>query len=128
MLAYLVRRLLENGANSSFVNRIADKSVPVSELIADPVAVAKVIRRSAHLIQYRFTEDLYGPSRQNSSGIDLSNEQDLGGSSEALSQAGKTLDAVPLACRRRSKASPPRPVLNPSDRRDVVGTVVEASP
>ena len=41
LLAYLVRRLLENGANTSFVNRIADRGVPVDELIADPVAVAR---------------------------------------------------------------------------------------
>jgi RHH-type proline utilization regulon transcriptional repressor/proline dehydrogenase/delta 1-pyrroline-5-carboxylate dehydrogenase len=38
LLAYLVRRLLENGANSSFVNRIADERLPIEELIADPVA------------------------------------------------------------------------------------------
>ena len=38
LLAYLVRRLLENGANSSFVNRIQDPSIPVAELAADPVA------------------------------------------------------------------------------------------
>ena len=44
LLAYLVRRLLENGANTSFVNRIADASVPIEELIADPVAVARAIQ------------------------------------------------------------------------------------
>ena len=47
LLAYLVRRLLENGANSSFVNRIADPDVSIDELIADPVAVAKPSTRSA---------------------------------------------------------------------------------
>ena len=41
LLAYLVRRLLENGANSSFVNRIADASVTVEELVADPVAAVR---------------------------------------------------------------------------------------
>src|SRR5690606_41364612 len=41
LLAYLVRRLLENGANSSFVNRIGDKSVSVDELVADPVEVVR---------------------------------------------------------------------------------------
>jgi RHH-type proline utilization regulon transcriptional repressor/proline dehydrogenase/delta 1-pyrroline-5-carboxylate dehydrogenase len=38
LLAYLVRRLLENGANTSFVNRIADQSISIQELVADPVA------------------------------------------------------------------------------------------
>ena len=44
LLAYLVRRLLENGANTSFVNRIADQSVPIDDLVADPVAVARKIQ------------------------------------------------------------------------------------
>ena len=43
LLAYLVRRLLENGANSSFVNRIQDTSVPVAELVADPVSQAAAL-------------------------------------------------------------------------------------
>ena len=47
LLAYLVRRLLENGANSSFVNRIADRAVPVEELIADPVATARAMPAAA---------------------------------------------------------------------------------
>jgi RHH-type proline utilization regulon transcriptional repressor/proline dehydrogenase/delta 1-pyrroline-5-carboxylate dehydrogenase len=46
LLAYLVRRLLENGANTSFVNRIADPSVPLTELVADPVAAARSAGRA----------------------------------------------------------------------------------
>ena len=38
LLAYLVRRLLENGANTSFVNRLADDEAPIAEIVADPVA------------------------------------------------------------------------------------------
>src|SRR3546814_7475471 len=44
LLAYLVRRLLENGANTSFVNRIGDPAVPVDDLIADPVEAARKIQ------------------------------------------------------------------------------------
>src|SRR3546814_4400402 len=43
LLAYLVRRLLENGANSSFVNRIGDPNVPVEALIADPVEIVRAM-------------------------------------------------------------------------------------
>ncbi|STW39989.1 proline dehydrogenase/delta-1-pyrroline-5-carboxylate dehydrogenase [Klebsiella pneumoniae] len=41
LLAYLVRRLLENGANTSFVNRIADNTLPLDELVADPVSAVE---------------------------------------------------------------------------------------
>ncbi len=70
LLAYLVRRLLENGANSSFVNRMADADVPAAELATDPVA------ELAMLEPYRnptipLPEDIF-PDRKNSAGIDLS--------------------------------------------------------
>lgn len=46
LLAYLVRRLLENGANTSFVNRIADATLPLDELVADPVAAVEKLANS----------------------------------------------------------------------------------
>jgi len=68
LLPYLVRRLLENGANSSFVNRIADESIPVEAVIADPVAAAEAMpeKRNARIPLPR---DLYGSSRANSAGF-----------------------------------------------------------
>ena len=69
LLAYLVRRLLENGANSSFVNRMADADVPVAELVTDPaadLAALKPRRNSA----IPLPADIY-PNRRNSAGIDL---------------------------------------------------------
>ena len=45
LLAYLVRRLLENGANTSFVNRLADDAAPISAIVADPVAKAAALHR-----------------------------------------------------------------------------------
>jgi RHH-type proline utilization regulon transcriptional repressor/proline dehydrogenase/delta 1-pyrroline-5-carboxylate dehydrogenase len=69
LLAYLVRRLLENGANSSFVNRLADADVPVAELVTDPVAqLASLEPRRNPAIP--LPADLY-PDRRNSAGIDL---------------------------------------------------------
>jgi len=69
LLAYLVRRLLENGANSSFVNRMADAEVPIAELTTDPVADLAVIepKRSPAI---PLPGDLF-PGRINSAGIDL---------------------------------------------------------
>ncbi len=89
LLAYLVRRLLENGANSSFVNRIADKSVPVEDLIADPVDVAAAIVPSgAPHPQIALPRDILG-SRMNSSGLDLSDDLALDAlASELLRSAG----------------------------------------
>nr|WP_246777015.1 trifunctional transcriptional regulator/proline dehydrogenase/L-glutamate gamma-semialdehyde dehydrogenase [Microvirga sp. VF16] len=128
LLAYLVRRLLENGANSSFVNQIADASVPVSELIADPVAVAKGITPlGAPHPKISLSRDLYGAERLNSSGIDLSNERELAMLSEAMrASAEVSWTAVPLLGSGEGQGTP-RPVLNPADHRDQVGTVVEAS-
>src|SRR5581483_10726535 len=70
LLAYLVRRLLENGANSSFVSVAADPNVPIdrlvvseSEIIGKPEAA-----RHPHIARPR---DLYGPSRRNSRGVEL---------------------------------------------------------
>ncbi len=69
LLAYLVRRLLENGANSSFVNRMADAQVPVAELVGDPVAelAAMEPRRNPAIA---LPPDIF-PGRRNSAGVDL---------------------------------------------------------
>ena len=71
LLAYLVRRLLENGANSSFVNRIADEQVSLDELVRDPVAELEALepKRNPKIVLPR---DLFGAERHNSAGVDLS--------------------------------------------------------
>src|SRR6185436_10150516 len=74
LLAYLVRRLLENGANSSFVNRIADPNVSIDALIADPVdEVAAMPVPGAKHDQIALPPMLYA-ERKNSAGLDLSDE------------------------------------------------------
>ncbi len=120
LLAYLVRRLLENGANSSFVNRIADPDVPVDELIADPVdAVRAEPVPGAKHDAIALPVDLYG-ARRNSGGIDLSDETALAALAEKLKEsAGLTWTA--------GEGGTAREVLNPADHRDVVGTVHDVS-
>ncbi len=123
LLAYLVRRLLENGANTSFVNRIADSAVPVEELIADPVDVAAALDPlGAPHPKIALPRDILLPMRTNSAGLDFTNEQRLASLSAALLASGGTVwHAAP-----RHGGGAARPVLNPADRRDVVGHVVEA--
>ena len=121
LLAYLVRRLLENGANSSFVHRIADPAVSVEDLIADP---AEVIRAMPHPgakhDKIVLPADLY-PDRRNSTGFDLSDESTLA----ALSQALRDSAAIEWRASPTFGSGEARAIRNPADHRDRVGTVVE---
>jgi RHH-type proline utilization regulon transcriptional repressor/proline dehydrogenase/delta 1-pyrroline-5-carboxylate dehydrogenase len=122
LLAYLVRRLLENGANTSFVNQIADASVSIDQLIADPVAAAKAIAPvGAPHPKIALPRDLYAPARLNSSGLDLSNEARL------AALAGWLAKSVQTEWRAGGAAGKPRPIVNPADSADVVGHVVDAA-
>jgi RHH-type proline utilization regulon transcriptional repressor/proline dehydrogenase/delta 1-pyrroline-5-carboxylate dehydrogenase len=127
LLAYLVRRLLENGANSSFVNRIVDESVAIDSLIADPLLLAAAPGGAPHPAIV-LPAELYGAQRKNSSGIDFSNEIALREISAALSTLGsKKWEAQPLLATHLLAADTPQPVLNPADRRDQVGSVRETA-
>ncbi|HUB47072.1 MAG TPA: proline dehydrogenase family protein, partial [Acetobacteraceae bacterium] len=136
LLPYLVRRLLENGANTSFVNKIANQQVPIETLIADPAAEARSIDPpgSPHP-KIRGPHDLFLPIRANSTGLDLSNEQDLTSLAKGTSASvAMHWDAVPIlahdgplsAGKVGSGAS--RDVLNPANNHDHVGTVIDTPP
>ncbi|PTB21605.1 trifunctional transcriptional regulator/proline dehydrogenase/L-glutamate gamma-semialdehyde dehydrogenase [Trinickia symbiotica] len=134
LLAYLVRRLLENGANTSFVNRIADETVPVASLVGDPVEEAsKIAPLGAPHAKIPLPRELYGAERVNSMGLDLSNEHRLASLSSALlasahhgwRAAPMLADNAPLAASARAPGA--REVRNPADHRDIVGTVLEAT-
>ena len=118
LLAYLVRRLLENGANSSFVNRIADEAVPVADLVADPVAVVRATDPDgAPHPRIALPRHLFGSVRANSMGLDLSNEDRLSALAEELrASAAERWTAFPGA-----EPGAALDVLNPADSRDVVG-------
>jgi RHH-type proline utilization regulon transcriptional repressor/proline dehydrogenase/delta 1-pyrroline-5-carboxylate dehydrogenase len=132
LLAYLVRRLLENGANTSFVNRIADQSISIQELVADPVSCIERMATQEGGFglphpRIPLPRDLYGSERANSAGIDLANEHRLASLSSALlATAHNDWKAGPMLGSPVS-AGTETPVLNPSDLRDVVGHVQEAS-
>jgi len=132
LLAYLVRRLLENGANTSFVNRIADQSISIQELVADPVSsIERMATQEGGFglphPRIPLPRDLYGHERANSAGIDMANEHRLASLSSALlATAHNDWKAGPMLGSPVS-AGAEVPVLNPSDLRDVVGHVQEAS-
>ena len=125
LLAYLVRRLLENGANSSFVNRIADPAVSIDEMIADPVDVVRAMPvPGAQHDKIKLPEALY-TGRPNSRGFDLSNENTLSMLDDALLATTKVdWQAAPLIGGKPAEGDN-RPVLNPGDLDDRVGTVAE---
>jgi RHH-type proline utilization regulon transcriptional repressor/proline dehydrogenase/delta 1-pyrroline-5-carboxylate dehydrogenase len=128
LLAYLVRRLLENGANSSFVHRIADPNVSVEELVADPVSVVRSMAHpGAKHEQIALPEELYGRGRRNSLGLDLSDETVLAKLSAILRyEAAIPRVAQPLLADGTNRGET-RPVLNPADHGDVVGQVTEVA-
>ncbi|MBN8939697.1 MAG: trifunctional transcriptional regulator/proline dehydrogenase/L-glutamate gamma-semialdehyde dehydrogenase [Rhizobiales bacterium] len=129
LLAYLVRRLLENGANTSFVNRIADLSLPIDELIAEPADIVRAVEPlGAPHDKIALPADLFGAERANSAGIDLSNEQRLASLSAALLlNAAEPWRAAPMLADGEGQGQG-RDILNPADLRDLVGHVLEATP
>jgi RHH-type proline utilization regulon transcriptional repressor/proline dehydrogenase/delta 1-pyrroline-5-carboxylate dehydrogenase len=120
LLAYLVRRLLENGANASFVNRIRNPKISVAELVADPVAALSESPISPHPA-IASPRDLFAPARKNSAGLDLSNEVLLHGITAALqASAARTWRAGPDTGAARS-------IHNPANLDDIVGWAVDSS-
>jgi RHH-type proline utilization regulon transcriptional repressor/proline dehydrogenase/delta 1-pyrroline-5-carboxylate dehydrogenase len=83
LLAYLVRRLLENGANSSFVHQLADESLTDADLIADPVAKIAAVGGTRHP-SIPLPNDLFKPERPNSWGLDLNDRPELERIAEAV--------------------------------------------
>ncbi|QDQ74808.1 bifunctional proline dehydrogenase/L-glutamate gamma-semialdehyde dehydrogenase PutA [Pseudoluteimonas lycopersici] len=123
LLPYLVRRLLENGANSSFVNRITDESVPVEDLVRDPVETVSAFDSIPHP-RIPLPRDLYraqGHDRDNSMGINLANDDQLRALAEQVNAASTgEWHAIPLVP-GASDGAATVDVTNPADRRQVVG-------
>jgi RHH-type proline utilization regulon transcriptional repressor/proline dehydrogenase/delta 1-pyrroline-5-carboxylate dehydrogenase len=123
LLAYLVRRLLENGASGSFVNQIANPDIPVAALVRDPATILAAKPPS----RLPLPPDLYQPERINSAGFDM-------GDPTALEALSKSLAAIPMGkhvaqpliggTARQGLAG--ADIVNPADRGQVVGTVHEA--
>ncbi|MBV8189344.1 MAG: bifunctional proline dehydrogenase/L-glutamate gamma-semialdehyde dehydrogenase PutA, partial [Alphaproteobacteria bacterium] len=127
LLAYLVRRLLENGANTSFVNQVANPEVTLDTLLADPVERAGALQPvGAPHPRIALPRDLFGEARRNSRGIDLANEQVLASLAESLPASVKGFVALPVLADKVLEGSS-RPVVNPADRHDTVCAVSDAT-
>ncbi|MEJ0006190.1 MAG: proline dehydrogenase family protein [Steroidobacteraceae bacterium] len=94
LLPYLVRRLLENGANTSFVNRISDERLPPGQIIIDPVAEADATHPAAEP-RIALPAQLFGAQRRNSRGINFADGTEL---RELLAECDRAIPAMrPIA-------------------------------
>jgi RHH-type proline utilization regulon transcriptional repressor/proline dehydrogenase/delta 1-pyrroline-5-carboxylate dehydrogenase len=129
LLAYLVRRLLENGANTSFVHQIADADIPVERLLADPVEQAHtLVPVGAPHERIALPRDLFEPGRLNSAGFDFASEQRLAELARALTASAREAWQAAPHLSDGARNGPSREVRNPANLDDVVGTVIEATP
>lgn len=127
LLPYLVRRLLENGANSSFVNRITDENVAIEDLVRDPVQTVSEFESIPHP-RIPLPVDLFrsqpapiaSSDRNNSMGANLANDNDLRALAERINASVKPWRAAPLVPGAVVSGNA-LPVTNPADRRQTVG-------
>jgi RHH-type transcriptional regulator, proline utilization regulon repressor / proline dehydrogenase / delta 1-pyrroline-5-carboxylate dehydrogenase len=127
LLPYLVRRLLENGANTSFVNRIVDEQTSVEEIIRDPVAEVDALAQKAHP-KIPTPRLLFGNERVNSRGVNLADplewEPLRGRIDSAMSADWKAHSLVG----GQARLGPAVSMRNPASQQDVIGTAYSAEP
>ena len=124
LLAYLVRRLLENGANSSFVSVAADPAVPIATILERPQSrIAEPAR--ARNPRIPLPRDLYAPERRNSSGVEFGDRMALDALLAEIRDARPSIEAVPLVD-GTSRTGTERSVFSPIDGK-VIGRVAEAN-
>jgi RHH-type proline utilization regulon transcriptional repressor/proline dehydrogenase/delta 1-pyrroline-5-carboxylate dehydrogenase len=135
LLPYLVRRLLENGANTSFVNRIVDENLPPRTLVADPCETVRAFDSIPHP-RIPLPANLYGDdsafaqnpnfvSRKNSMGVNFANDNELRALAEAVNAQQGPWTAGPLVPGSNSAGASVE-VTDPADRRRKLGSYVSA--
>ena len=124
LLPYLVRRLLENGANTSFVHALLDERTPVEKVVSDPIADLEAAGGAPHP-RIPLPADLYGPSRRNSGGMDLSAAADRDALAAAVAGL-PMLDAGPILGGASLEGVTPR--VSPSDLARMIGKATDATP
>lgn len=127
LLPYLVRRLLENGANSSFVNKLLDPNTPLDDIVSDPVADARVHKEKRHT-KIPLPKRIYGEKRKNSQGIDITEETAAAPLLAAMKKsATQSWEAAPLIGGKICKEGEFRAVINPADNSKTIGHVWETN-
>jgi RHH-type proline utilization regulon transcriptional repressor/proline dehydrogenase/delta 1-pyrroline-5-carboxylate dehydrogenase len=119
LLPYLVRRLLENGANTSFVNRVVDEDTSVRDLVADPCETVRGFASASHP-RIPLPVDLYGALRKNSMGVNLASDNELKALAEAVNNPRGPWRATPLVPGVQSRGAM-HPSTDPADHRRQVG-------
>ncbi|HEU4652850.1 MAG TPA: bifunctional proline dehydrogenase/L-glutamate gamma-semialdehyde dehydrogenase PutA, partial [Steroidobacteraceae bacterium] len=123
LLPYLVRRLLENGANTSFVNRIVDESMPIEQIVRDPVIEADATQPKAHP-RIPLPRDLYGQSRRNANGVNLADPNETRALLDAVAHARRSKwAAMPIVAGDRRRAKSTQLLRNPANVSEVIGEV-----
>ncbi|MEM6943824.1 MAG: bifunctional proline dehydrogenase/L-glutamate gamma-semialdehyde dehydrogenase PutA, partial [Pseudomonadota bacterium] len=128
LLAYLVRRLLENGANSSFVHQIVDDDVPAEDIARDPVAELDMLGGEIPNPAIRQPEALFAPHRANSKGYRLNEPASIApllAAREGFAEAHWR--AAPMIAGHDAPEGPSREATSPADPSRIVGTVHEAT-
>lgn len=126
LLAYLVRRLLENGANSSFVNQVLDEKVPAREVVKDPIRQLGIVRKSSNFSLNKPAE-MFPDGRHNSSGMNVSNPEVLEDFLETRHIWNKAQWRANPIVDGRDIEGETHPICNPADTEDQVGTTIHAT-
>ncbi len=132
LLAYLVRRLLENGANSSFVNQIVDERISTAQIARDPVTALRSLSALGAPVASRSIAapgDLYAPERQAAKGWDLTDPTTVAQIDAARERfrSARWQAAPVLAGGTRAKSNGHNR-FNPANPDDLIGTVIDATP
>src|SRR5690242_5714288 len=125
LLPYLVRRLLENGANTSFVNRIVDASLPAEEVVADPIAEVDSLERVAHP-RIALPVNLFAPERANSTGFNFADGQAVAALLRDCERASQQPWSAAPVVSGKTRAGSTAPVRNPARTAEQIGVVTNA--
>ena len=135
LLAYLVRRLLENGANSSFVNQIVDETVPVDVIVADPFEKVQAYLSAPKNQNITEPTLLYGERRPNAKGWDVSDHHDQLSVLRAMNSLANSVENAPLCKSMLSIAGqsadlsiPLAQVRNPAKSDEIIGLMTTQVP
>lgn len=127
LLPYLVRRLLENGANSSFVNRLADDRAPIENIISDPIKRVRKLSKKRHA-QIPVPKDLYDGLWQNSNGPDLSDYEVLRNiENDFYDTYQQKFIAAPIINGEEKDSAKRQILFNPANHEDKIGEVINAT-
>ena len=126
LLPYLVRRLLENGSNTSFVNRIVNENEPIDAIVADPVRMVDSYAQAAHP-RIPAPRDIYMPERRNSLGVHLADGSVLRGLADRMERVSRRAWVATPLVGGKAHSGPADSIRNPADPADIVGSVTPAS-